>query len=126
MFTKQTRDLDAGTFEDEVLRAERPVLVDFSAEWCPPCRMMDPVIDELAAALAGQLVVGRLDVDRHPEMAARFGILSMPTLIVFAGGRPVDRLVGFSSAGQVRRWVAGAIRDTSAPQGRENSAITGA
>jgi len=114
MSTNQIRELDAGTFEDEVLRADGPVLVDFSADWCPPCRMMDPVVDELATTLAGQLAVGRLDVDRHPEMGARFGVLSMPTLILFAGGRPVDRLVGFSGAGQVRRWVAGAMRAAGA------------
>src|SRR5215471_12639926 len=113
MSTMQTRELDAGTFEDEVLRADRPVLVDFSANWCPPCRMMEPVINELAAELAGHLVVGRLDVDRHPEMAALFGILSMPTLILFAGGRPVDRLVGFSTSAHVRRWFAGAMRAAS-------------
>ena len=114
MRTNQTRELDAGTFEDEVLRADGPLLVDFSADWCPPCRMMDPVVDQLATTLAGHLSVGRLDVDRYPEVGARFGVLSMPTLILFAGGRPVDRLVGFSSAGQVRRWVAGAMRAAGA------------
>ena len=86
------------------------VLVDFSADWCPPCRMIEPVVDELATTLAGRLTVGRLDVDRDPEISIRYGVLGMPTLILFAGGRPVDRLVGFSSAGHVRRWVADAIR----------------
>jgi thioredoxin 1 len=110
MQTSQIRDLETGTFEAEVLRAAGPVLVDFSADWCPPCRMIEPVVDELATTLAGRLTVGRLDVDRDPEISIRYGVLGMPTLILFAGGRPVDRLVGFSSAGHVRRWVADAMR----------------
>src|ERR1700730_13657049 len=106
MQTSQIRDLETGTFEAEVLRAAGPVLVDFSADWCPPCRMIEPVVDELATTLAGRLTVGRLDVDRDPEIGIRDGVRGMPTLILFVGGRPVDRLVGFSSAGHVRRWVA--------------------
>ncbi len=113
MQTSQIRDLETGTFEADVLRAAGPVLVDFSADWCPPCRTMEPVVDELATTLAGQLTVGRLDVDRHPEISIRYGVLSMPTLILFAGGRPVDRLVGFSSAGHVRHWVARTMRATA-------------
>jgi thioredoxin 1 len=114
MQTSQIRDLETGAFEAEVLLAAGPVLVDFSADWCPPCRMIEPVVDELAATLAGRLTVGRLDVDRDPEISMRYGVLGMPTLILFAGGRPVDRLVGFSSAGHVRRWVADAMRAAAA------------
>jgi thioredoxin len=110
MQTSHIRDLDTGSFDDAVLRAGGPVLVDFSADWCPPCRMIEPVVEELATALAGRLTVGRLDVDRDPEVSVRFGVLSMPTLILFAGGRPVDRLVGFSTARYVREWVAGAMQ----------------
>src|SRR5262249_61038863 len=72
-------------------------VVDFSAAWCPPCRMIEPVVDELASSLAGQPAVSRLDLDRHPETGTRFGVLSLPTLILFARGRPVDRVVGFST-----------------------------
>jgi thioredoxin 1 len=110
MQTSHIRDLDTDSFEDEVLRAAGPVLVDFSADWCPPCRMIEPVVEELATALAGRLTVRRLDVDRDPDVSVRFGVLSMPTLILFAGGRPVDRLVGFSTARHVREWVAGAMQ----------------
>jgi thioredoxin len=110
MQTTQIADLDTDTFEAEVLGAAGPVLVDFSADWCPPCRMIEPVLAELATRLSGQLTVRRLDVDRDPEISHRYGVLGMPTLILFAGGQPVDRLVGFSTAGRVRRWVADAMR----------------
>ena len=106
MQTSQIRDLRTETFEAEVLRADVPVLVDFWAEWCPPCRMIEPVVAELATTLSGRLNVGRLDMDRDNEIGMRYGVMGMPTLILFIGGRPVDRLVGFSSAGHVQRWVA--------------------
>ena len=99
MQTSAIRELDPGAFEAEVLRAAGPVLVDFSAGWCPPCRMIEPVVAELAATLADRLTVLRLDVDRDPGVGARYGVLSMPTLILFSAGQPVDRLVGFSTAG---------------------------
>jgi len=109
MQTRQIHDVDTAAFEAEVLRAAGPVLVEFSADWCPPCRMIEPVVAELATALAGRLTVRRLDVDRDPEISIRYGVLGMPTLVLFSRGEPVDRLVGFSSAGHVRRWVAGAV-----------------
>jgi thioredoxin 1 len=113
MQTIPIRDVDAGAFEAEVLRAAGPVLVDFSADWCPPCRTIEPVVAELATTLSGRLTVLRLDTDRDPEVSMRYGVLGMPTLILFVGGRPVDRLVGFSSAGHVRRWVADAMEASS-------------
>jgi len=109
MRTHQIRDLDTRAFDAEVLRAPGPVLVDFSADWCPPCRMIEPVVADLASTYGGQLTVWRLDVDRDPKISIRYGVLGMPTLMLFIGGRPVDRLVGFSSAGKVRRWIADAL-----------------
>ncbi|HEY8737161.1 MAG TPA: thioredoxin [Candidatus Dormibacteraeota bacterium] len=110
MELNQIGDLDAVTFEAEVLQAAGPVLVDFWAEWCPPCRMIEPVVTELATTLSGRLTVRRLDVDRDPEISTLYGVLGMPTLILFVGGQPVDRLVGFSSPGHVRQWVADTMR----------------
>ena len=109
MQTSQIHDVDTAAFEAEVLRVAGPVLVEFSADWCPPCRMIEPVAAELATALAGRLTVRRLDVDHDPEISIRYGVLGMPTLMLFNGGEPVGRLVGFSSAGHVRRWVADAV-----------------
>lgn len=83
------------TFEAEVLRATMPVLVDFWAAWCAPCRMVAPVVDEIAGERAEQLKVAKVDVDESPQIATRFGIMSIPTLILFKDGQPVEQMVGY-------------------------------
>jgi thioredoxin len=82
------------SFAAEVERSPLPVLVDAWAPWCAPCRMIAPVIDELAAELAGRVRVAKLNVDENPVTASRFGLRSIPTLLVLRGGREVDRMVG--------------------------------
>ena len=81
-------------FHSEVEAASLPVLLDLWAAWCGPCRVIAPVIEQLAGELAGRVKVGKLDVDKNPQTAARFGVQSIPTLLVFKGGHEVDRLVG--------------------------------
>lgn len=82
-------------FQRTVLEAESPVLVDFYADWCAPCRMVAPFVDEIAQAQTGRMLVVKVDTDRAPEVATRYGIRSIPTLIVFRGGEEVERSVGF-------------------------------
>ncbi len=83
-------------FEDEVVKSDIPVLVDFWASWCGPCKMLAPIIEELAKEYEGKVKVGKVNVDDEAELSLRFNILSIPTVILFKEGKEVNRLVGFS------------------------------
>lgn len=85
---------DNDNFESEVLQADKPVLVDFWAAWCGPCLTLAPVIEELAGKYEGKVKVGKLDIDKSPQIAARFGVQNIPTVILFDKGQPVQRIVG--------------------------------
>lgn len=87
--------LTDGEFSTQVLEADAPVLVDFWATWCGPCKMIAPVLEEIASEMDGQLTVGKLDVDENGITAQQYGVMSIPTLILFKDGEPVDRIVGF-------------------------------
>jgi len=82
------------TFEDVVLKSDKPVMVDFWAAWCGPCRMVGPIIEELSQEFAGKAVVGKVDVDNNQEFAAKYGIRNIPTVLVFKNGEVVGRQVG--------------------------------
>ncbi|MDE0105773.1 MAG: thioredoxin [Bryobacterales bacterium] len=88
-------------FDAEVLSSDQPVLVDFWAIWCGPCRQMAPVVDSLAEKYAGRVKVGKLDVDHNPASAQRFNVRGIPTLLLFKDGRPVDQIVGALPEGAV-------------------------
>ena len=82
-------------FESQVLLAEQPVLVDFWAEWCAPCRMIAPLVEDLAAEFGDRIKVLKMDIDANPQTPVKLGIMSIPTLIVFKGGKAADRHVGY-------------------------------
>jgi thioredoxin 1 len=85
------------TFEQTVLKSDKPVLVDFWAVWCGPCQMQGPIVEEVAKEMEGKAVVGKVNVDENPESAGKYGVMSIPTTIIFKGGQPVKQLVGVQS-----------------------------
>lgn len=101
-----TFEVTGTNFQDEVLKSDTPVLVDFWAEWCGPCKMLEPLVDELAVKYDGKMRVGKLDVDMQPDISEQFGIQGIPTLILFKGGQPVQQIVGFRSRDQLDAAVA--------------------
>lgn len=98
------------TFEQEVLKADLPVLVDFWAAWCGPCRMVAPIVEELAGEYAGRVKVAKVDVDDNQTLAMRFSIMSIPTLGVFRGGEMIERIVGYMPKAEIKRRLDGALQ----------------
>jgi len=106
MGMKNIQHFDGPTFEADVLNAAEPVVVDFYADWCHPCHMMGPVVEQLAGEFAGKVKIGKLDVDANQEIAIRYNVMGIPTLGLFRDGKMVDRLVGYpGAAAPIRTWI---------------------
>ncbi len=105
-----TFEVTESNFQTQVLQSDVPVLVDFWAEWCPPCKMIEPNVQEIARKYQGKLAVGRLDVDAYPQLQNMFDVAGIPTLILFQGGKPVRRLVGFRPKDKLEAEVLACLR----------------
>ena len=101
------KHFDGPTFEADVLQSGLPVLVDFYADWCGPCHMIAPAVEQLATEFEGKLAVGKLDVDVNQDLAIQYGVMGIPTLGLFRDGKLVDRLVGYpGGVAPIRAWIS--------------------
>lgn len=103
-----TKVTDA-SFDKDVLQASQPVVVDFWAEWCGPCRMIAPALEEISSEMAGKVTVAKLNIDENPDVALRFGVRSIPTLILFDGGKPAAIQVGALPKNRLVEWINGNV-----------------
>lgn len=99
--TKQVTTVTNENFEQDVVQSQQPVLVDFYADWCGPCQIVGPIVEELAVDYAGRVEVRKVDVDANPDLASRYGVRSIPTLILFKDGAPQDTIVGAAPKSQL-------------------------
>ena len=100
-----TIEFTESNFDQEVMKSATPVLVDMWATWCGPCRMIGPIVEELAGAYKGKMKVGKLNVDDHPQVAGQFQVMNIPTLLLFKGGQEVDRIVGVVPKEELSRRI---------------------
>ena len=104
-----TEKVTDANFEAEVLQSKEPVVVDFWAEWCGPCRMIAPALDEISKEMAGKVKIVKMNVDENPGVPGKFGIRSIPTLMIFKGGQLAAQKVGASPKGELSKWIEGSI-----------------
>ena len=96
-------------FDNEVLKSEEPVMVDFWAEWCGPCKALSPIVDEVASEVAGKMKVVKINIDENPNAPTKYGVRGIPTLMVFKGGELVDTKVGGMSKTQLDEWLSSVV-----------------
>jgi thioredoxin 1 len=104
-----TEKVTDASFDSDVLGSSDPVVVDFWAEWCGPCRLISPALEEIATELGGQVKIAKLNIDENPDVTVRYGVRSIPTLIMFKNGEPTAVQVGAAPKGRLADWIRGAL-----------------
>ncbi|WP_332065252.1 thioredoxin [Bartonella sp. CB189] len=102
--------IDNSNFEIEVLTSSTPVVVDFWAEWCRPCKMIAPILDEISVEMQSQVKIAKINIDENPELAAKYGVRSIPTLLMFKEGNISSNMVGSASKGRISEWIKDGLR----------------
>lgn len=108
--SQNTKAVTDQSFEADVLKADKPVLVDFWAEWCGPCRMIAPALEEIAGELGDKVTIAKINIDENPEAPARYGVRGIPTMLLFKGGEAVAQKVGAAPRGQIQQWLESQIQ----------------
>ena len=109
-----TKSVTDQSFQSDVLSSSTPVLVDFWAEWCGPCRMIAPALEEISGALGDQLQIVKLDIEANPETPGKYGVRGIPTMLLFKDGQPVATKVGAAPRDQIQRWIEQQLQGSSA------------
>ncbi len=104
-----TTKISDASFHDDVIAASTPVLVDFWAEWCGPCKQIGPALEEISDELGGKVVIAKLNIDEHPEAAAKYGVRSIPTMILFKDGAPAATKIGAAPKSALKSWIESSI-----------------
>ncbi len=100
-------EINSENYEKEILKSEKPVLIDFYANWCGPCKMMSPIVDEIAEELKENVIVGKVNVDENQDLAMEYGIMSIPTLVILKNGEPVKTFVGVTDKEKIKSALNG-------------------
>jgi len=104
-----TKAISDASFHDDVIAADKPVLVDFWAEWCGPCKMIGPALEEISDELADKVTIAKINIDDHPDAPARYGVRGIPTMILFKNGNPAATKVGAAPKGALKGWLEGEL-----------------
>src|SRR5438067_13384911 len=105
MASENVQTFTDGNFDDSVLKSGAPVLVDFWAEWCGPCKRLGPTVDALASDYTGRVTIGKLNVDENPDTAIKFNVMGIPALLLFKGGQLIDRVVGLQPKDEIKKVI---------------------
>ena len=107
---QNTKTVTDQSFQADVLSADKPVLVDFWAEWCGPCRMIAPALEEIAAELGDQVTVAKINIDENPDTPGKYGVRGIPTMLLFKNGEPVAQKVGAAPRSHIQQWLEGELQ----------------